>query len=283
VQHFTGRVAVVTGGASGIGFGLAERFASEGMKLVVADVEQQALADAAQRLRASGAEVVDVRCDVSRAEEVEAVAARALDAFGAVHVVCNNAGVADTSGASVWEASLEDWQWVVGVNLWGVVHGIRTFVPVLLRQDEGYVVNTASAAGLIPASLGSYSVTKHAVVALSEALRMQLKAIGARVGVSVLCPGVVNTRITEAERNRPGGPRATTASRNPAASQMLQRLRQTIPGGTPPSEIAAAVVEAMREERLYVLPHPQVLDQVRQRVQDIEAGRPQSEMTAAGA
>jgi NAD(P)-dependent dehydrogenase (short-subunit alcohol dehydrogenase family) len=282
MQHFTGRVAVVTGGASGIGFGLAERFASEGMKLVVADVEQQALADAAQRLRASGAEVVDVRCDVSRAEEVEAVAARALDAFGAVHVVCNNAGVADTSGASVWEASLEDWQWVVGVNLWGVVHGIRTFVPVLLNQDEGYVVNTASGAGLIPARLGSYSVTKHAVVALSEALRMQLKAIGARVGVSVLCPGVVATRILDAERNRPGGPRPTRA-KNPVATQVMDRLRQTIPTGTPPSDIAACVVDAMREERLYVLPHPQVLDQVRQRLQDIEVGRPHTEMTAAGA
>jgi NAD(P)-dependent dehydrogenase (short-subunit alcohol dehydrogenase family) len=271
MQTFRGRVAVVTGAASGIGFGLAERFAAEGMHVVLADVEETPLAAAAQQLRSAGADVVPVRCDVSRAEEVDRLAAETLSAFGAVHVLCNNAGVADTSGASVWEASLEDWQWVVGVNFWGVVYGIHTFVPLLLQQDEGYVVNTASAAGLLPGSLGSYSATKHAVVALSESLQMQLSAIGARVGVSVLCPGAVATRIMEAERNRPDGAR-TGAPSNPSALPIMARLRQTIPTGTPPSEIAARVVEAMREERLYILPHPSVLEGVRQRVADIEAG-----------
>jgi NAD(P)-dependent dehydrogenase (short-subunit alcohol dehydrogenase family) len=270
MRHFRGRVAVVTGGASGIGYGLAERFAREGMKLVLADVESDALEVASQRLRASGAEVVTVRCDVSRAEEVETLASSAMNAFGAVHVVCNNAGVADTSGASVWEAGLEDWHWVVGVNFWGVVHGIRTFVPLLLQQDEGHVVNTASAAGLLPGSLGSYSATKHAVVSLSESLRMQLAAVSARVGVSVLCPGLVATRILEAERNRPAGPRTGTV-RNPAADEALERLRQNIPSSTPASEIAASVVEAMRDNRLYVLPHPAILEQVRRRLQAIEA------------
>jgi NAD(P)-dependent dehydrogenase (short-subunit alcohol dehydrogenase family) len=280
MQNFRGRVAVITGAASGIGFGLAERFASEGMKLVLADVEERALAEAAQQLRSAGAELVDIRCDVSRTEDVERLAAGAVEAFGAVHVVCNNAGVADLSGASVWEASLEDWQWVVGVNFWGVVHGIRTFVPLLLQQDEGYVVNTASGAGLVPATLGSYSVAKHAVVALSESLRMQLAAVGARVGVSVLCPGVVATRIMDAERNRPGGARSVTST-NPSANQVMDRLRHMIPTGTPPSEIAACVVDAMRDERLYILPHPEILERVRQRMEDIEAGRPRGELMAA--
>jgi NAD(P)-dependent dehydrogenase (short-subunit alcohol dehydrogenase family) len=280
MQNFGGRVAVVTGAASGIGFGLAERFASEGMHVVLADIEEAPLAAAAQRLRSTGADVAEVRCDVSRAEDVDRLAAEAVKAFGAVHVICNNAGVADTSGASVWEASLEDWQWVVGVNLWGVVHGIRSFVPLLLQQDEGYVVNTASAAGLLPATLGSYSVTKHGVVALSESLQMQLSAIGAHVGVSVLCPGAVATRIMDAERNRPGRARPARAD-NPSAKPVMDRLRHVIPMGMPPSEIATHVVEAMREERLYVLPHPAVLAQVRQRLEDIEAGRPRGEPTAA--
>jgi short-subunit dehydrogenase len=157
-----------------------------------------------------------------------------------------------------------------------VINGIRAFVPILLRQDEAHVVNTASAAGLLPGALGSYSVTKHAVVALSEALRMQLRAVPSKVGVSVLCPGLVATRIMEAERNRPGGERSSSI--NPSASGMIEYLRRTIPTGMPPSEIAACVVEAMRENRLYVLPHPQVLEQVRQRIQDIETGRPQSEL-----
>jgi NAD(P)-dependent dehydrogenase (short-subunit alcohol dehydrogenase family) len=247
---------------------------------VLADVEERALAEATQQLRSAGAELVDIRCDVSRTEDVERLAAGAVEAFGAVHVVCNNAGVADLSGASVWEASLEDWQWVVGVNFWGVVHGIRTFVPLLLQQDEGYVVNTASGAGLVPATLGSYSVAKHAVVALSESLRMQLAAVGARVGVSVLCPGVVATRIMDAERNRPGGARSVTST-NPSANQVMDRLRHMIPTGTPPSEIAACVVDAMRDERLYILPHPEILERVRQRMEDIEAGRPRGELMAA--
>jgi NAD(P)-dependent dehydrogenase (short-subunit alcohol dehydrogenase family) len=280
MQTFRGRVAVVTGAASGIGFALAERFATEGMHVVLADIEEAPLVAAAQRLRSAGTEVVHVRCDVSSAEDVDRLAAEAVKAFGAVHVLCNNAGVADTSGASVWEASLEDWHWVVGVNFWGVVYGIHTFVPLLLQQDEGYVINTASSAGLLPGVLGSYSASKHAVVALSESLQMQLSAIGAHVGVSVLCPGAVATRIMDAERNRPGGARTVSAS-NPSARPILERLRQTIPMGMPPSQIAAHVIDAMRDERLYVLPHPAILAQVRQRLEDIEAGRPRGAPTAA--
>jgi NAD(P)-dependent dehydrogenase (short-subunit alcohol dehydrogenase family) len=270
MHNFTGRVAVITGAASGIGFGLAERFAAEGMRLVLADVDEPALAEAGERLRGAAPELIEVRCDVSRSAEVQRLADQALSAFGAVHVVCNNAGVADTSGASVWDATLEDWQWVVGVNFWGVVHGVRTFIPILLQQDEGYVVNTASAAGLLPGRLGSYSATKHAVVALSESLRLELAAIHARVGISVLCPGIVATRIMEADRNRPSGPRGSTPT-NPSTNEVMENLRRRIPGGSPPNEMAACVIDAMREERFYVLPHPEVLDQVRQRFDAIEA------------
>jgi NAD(P)-dependent dehydrogenase (short-subunit alcohol dehydrogenase family) len=275
MQQLKGRVAVVTGAASGIGFGMAERFAAEGMRVVLADVEEGALAHAADQLRSTGSEVVSVACDVSRHDDVTRLASRTLEAFGAVHLVCNNAGVADTSGASVWEASLADWEWVVGVNLWSVVYGVRAFVPLLLLQDEGHVVNTASIAGLVPARLGSYSVTKHAVVALSEALRAELAAIGARVGVSVLCPGAVRTRIMDADRNRPAAaePRSTSKA-NPGAQQILDRLREHIPSGTPPSDIAACVVDAIRADRLYVLPHPAGIAQVRQRADDIERGSP---------
>lgn len=275
MQQLRGRVAVVTGAASGIGLGMAERFAAEGMRLVMADVEDGALASAANQLKSSGAEVVAVVCDVSQRDDVAALASRTLDAFGAVHLVCNNAGVADTSGAPVWAGSLADWEWVIGVNLWGVIFGLRAFVPLLLREPEGHVVNTASVAGLVPGALGSYSVTKHAVVALSESLRTELGAIGAHVGVSVLCPGVVRTRILDAERNRPAGVEERRgAAPNPGAQQVLDSLRERIPVGTPPSEIAACVVDAIRSNRLYVLPHPAVIAQVRKRVDDIERGSP---------
>jgi NAD(P)-dependent dehydrogenase (short-subunit alcohol dehydrogenase family) len=275
MQQLRGQVAVVTGAASGIGLGMAERFAAEGMRLVMADVEEGALASAADRLRSSGAEVVAVTCDVSRYDDVAALASRTLEAFGAVHVVCNNAGVADTSGAPVWAGSLADWEWVIGVNLWGVIYGVRAFVPLLLQADEGHVVNTASGAGLIPGALGSYGVTKHAVVALSEALHTELGAIGAHVGVSVLCPGVVRTRILDADRNRPAGAEERSgADPNPRAQQVLDSLRERIPVGTPPSDIAACVVDAIRSNRLYVLPHPAVIAQIRERVDAIERGSP---------
>jgi NAD(P)-dependent dehydrogenase (short-subunit alcohol dehydrogenase family) len=246
------------------------------MRVVLADVESGALDQAAERLRATGAEVEAVICDVAQVAQVAALAQRTLERFGAVHVVCNNAGVADTSGTATWEASLADWQWVVGVNLWGVIHGVQTFVPLLLQQEEGHVVNTASVAGLTIGRLGSYSVTKHAVVALSEALAGELAAIGARVGVSVLCPGLVRTRILDAARNRPADaePRPTSEP-NPVPGQALDSLRQRMPSGTPPAEIAASVIEAIHTNRLYVLPHPEALAQVRQRFDSIAHSIPQ--------
>jgi NAD(P)-dependent dehydrogenase (short-subunit alcohol dehydrogenase family) len=277
VQQLRGRVAVVTGAASGIGFGLAERFAAEGMKVVLADIKEEALARAEGSLRSSGAEIVAIVTDVSEADQVARLARAALDAFGAVHVVCNNAGVGTSNVTPIWEENRADWDWVLGVNLWGVINGIRSFVPILLEQDQGHVVNTASIVGLLPGTMGIYSVTKHAVVALSEALQMQLAARGARVGVSVLCPGIVQTRITDSERNRPDRyPVQTPSSVHAAAQQQWELLRQRVEAGTPPSQVASVVVEAIRDERFYVLTHPEFLPRVRQRLEDIENGRPPS-------
>jgi NAD(P)-dependent dehydrogenase (short-subunit alcohol dehydrogenase family) len=264
-----GRVAVVTGAASGIGFALSERFAGEGMRVVMADVEGPALAEAADLLAGRGAEVLPVLTDVSSGEQVDALRDRALEAFGAVHVVCNNAGVAGL-GRPVWEMSRRDWEWVLGVNLWGVINGIRAFVPVLLEQDAGYVVNTASLAGLTTGILGPYSVTKHGVVALSEGLHFQLAQRGAAVGVSVLCPGWVRTRIGESGRNRPadleGPPELDT--------EQAAGLRQLLETGMEPSEVAGHVVDAIGAGRFYVLTHPEMNEGIRRRAEEVLAGGP---------
>ena len=207
MKEFKGKVAVVTGAASGIGRGLADRFAAEGMHVIIADVEQAALDAAETDMRSAGADVLAVRTDVSDAASVEALATAAVERFGGVHVLCNNAGVG--GGPTSWETSLEDWQWVLGVNLWGVINGIRSFVPLMLKQgEEAHIVNTASVAGLIAgAGNASYTASKFGVVGLSEVLHHELLAAsGGKVKVSVLCPALTNTRIIEAGRNHPGGP-----------------------------------------------------------------------------
>jgi NAD(P)-dependent dehydrogenase (short-subunit alcohol dehydrogenase family) len=199
------KVAVVTGGASGIGLALARRFAAEGMALVLADVEGEALDVAAAALDDEGAEVLAIRTDVSDPAQVEALAEAAFERHGSVHLLCNNAGVVHRGAA--WEQSLEDWEWVLGVDLWGVIHGVRAFVPTMLASGEpGHVVNTASVAGLVPfLEIASYDVAKAGVVSLSESMYLDLRRQKAALGVSVLCRGVVNTRIYSSERNRPGG------------------------------------------------------------------------------
>src|SRR5438874_185332 len=214
MREFDGRVAVVTGAASGMGRAFADRFAQAGMKVVLADVEQKALDGAVTAMRQREFDVLGVVTDVSSAQAIEALAVKALDAYGKVHVVCNNAGVVTDAEVNqlmggptraLWEEPLSDWQWTFGVNFWGVVHGIRTFLPIMLRQDEeGHVVNTASIAGLTSGpTLPIYGATKHGVVRISEALHHQLAQRQAKIKVSVLCPGGVRTRIALATRNRP--------------------------------------------------------------------------------
>ena len=276
MQQFEGRVAVVTGAASGIGRAIAERCAAEGMRVALADVEEPALDTAVRELRERGRDVIGVVTDVSDATAVERLRDAALDAYGAIHLVCNNAGVIANSdrpsaegsrSLRLWEQEREDFSWLFGVNLWGVVHGIRTFVPVLLEQEEGHLVNTGSELGLLTREhYGIYTATKHAVVALSEVLARQLA--GSPVGVSVLCPGPVTTRIGLAERNRPG--REQEAPGAPPARRAA--------GGGPgagiefmdPADVAAQVVEAVRDERFYILTHGDAYDAaIRSRMEGI--------------
>ena len=219
MQEFEGKVAVVTGAASGIGFAMAERFAQEGMHVVLADVEAPALEAAVTRLRQAEHDVLAVVTDVSKAESVEALAQRAFETYGNVHILCNNAGVAGAGGSSgpVWEKTQHDWQWAFGVNYWGVVNGIQAFVPRMLAAgEEGHVVNTASIAGVTSNVFGIYGVTKYAVVALSEYLYRSLTETGAKIGASVLCPSFVTTNLGSSDRNRPA--ELKTASAPPAAA-----------------------------------------------------------------
>ncbi len=269
MRDLAGRVAVVTGAASGIGFAMAERFAAEGMKVVLADIEAPALERAAAALRDKAPGLLATRVDVSRAEDVERLAAETYTAFGAAHVVCNNAGVA-VLGA-VHEHTLADWQWVMGVNLWGVIHGVRSFVPRMLAGgDEGHIVNTASMAGLTTSPYMSvYDVTKHGVVALSESMYKEFEATGAPIGVSVVCPGLIDTNIMRSARNRPEE-LDEEGKAGPAAQAFAQALGERLATGYPPSEVASQVVDGIREKRFYVVPaQPEVKQGAALRAQDI--------------
>ena len=271
MENLHDRVAVVTGAGSGIGRALAERFAGEGMRLVPADVEEAPLALAAEELRTAGAKVITVPTDVSRPDQVEALAERSFHTFGAVHVLCNNAGVG--GGGLSWEASLQDWEWVLGVNLWGVVHGVRAFVPRMIAGgEEGHVVNTASVAGLLTApGMGPYNVSKFGVVALSETMHQEFAAVGTKLRVSVLCPAWVRTRINESERNRPAGLEARPTS--PQTEAMRQMVGALLDAGMDPADVAAQVVDAIRAGRFYVLTHPDFTPLVRARMEGLLEGR----------
>ncbi len=253
MQDFQGKVAVVTGAASGIGLGLAQRAAAEGMRVVLADIERTALAAAESELREGGADVLAVVTDVANAASVHALRERVLARFGAVHLVCNNAGV--NVGGPTWELTLDDWKWVLGVNLWGVIHGVRTFVPDMLAHGEdAHVVNTASMAGLLAGPyMAPYTATKHAVVGLSESLHHELGLVGGRVGVSVLCPGWVNTRIADADRNRPAHLSETVdPSARPERVAMEATGRAALASGMAPAAVAGIVFDAIRERRFWI-------------------------------
>jgi NAD(P)-dependent dehydrogenase (short-subunit alcohol dehydrogenase family) len=273
MKTFAGRVAVITGAASGLGRALAGAFGAQGLKLVLADVDESALARTADELRAQGFPVAAQGTDVSQGESVERLARAALAAFGAVHVVCNNAGVAPLG--VVWEATEQDWRWALGVNLWGVIHGVRVFTPILLRQgDEGHIVNTASVAGFIaPPGMGVYNVTKHAVVALSETLHHDLAARSAKVRCSVVCPAFFASGIADSERTRPGALRSdrTKSAEDRALEAMLHKATES--GRLSAEDIAARVLDAVRDERFYVLTHPKINGAIERRMRDILDGR----------
>jgi NAD(P)-dependent dehydrogenase (short-subunit alcohol dehydrogenase family) len=279
MKEFTDKVAVITGAASGIGRGLADRFASEGMRVVLADVEEQALADAEREMKQAGAKVLAVRTDVSRAEDVDAVAQKTVEHFGGVHILCNNAGVG--RGGPSWEIAAEDWRWVLGVNLWGVINGVRAFVPIMLQQgEEGHIVNTASVAGLIAgAGDAAYTASKFGVVGLTETLYGELAmASGGKIGVSLLCPALTNTRILDAGRNHPSGPLEQPEVGTPERG-FLDMMRGIFQGGMAPSETASIVFDAIVAGRFYVLTHPEHNDRLMARAEAIiNDGTPQALM-----
>lgn len=254
MREFRDKVAVVTGAASGMGRAFAERFAQEGMHVVLADIEEPALQTAIDDMTRSGYDVLGVRADVANLQSVQQLAQQALDRFGKINLVCNNAGVDGYLDGPLWEATDKDWQWTFGVNFWGVVHGVRTFLPIMLEQDDdGHMVNTASATGVVQAN-NMYGITKHAVVALSEVVYTQLKQRGARVGISALCPGVVNTRIFEAARNRPAELRnAQPGSDAEAGARMRAQMIEGMASALPPTHVADMVVSAIQNEQFYIL------------------------------
>jgi NAD(P)-dependent dehydrogenase (short-subunit alcohol dehydrogenase family) len=264
VQDLEGRVAVVTGAASGIGLATATRFAQEGMKLVMADIEADALDAAVATLQDSGHEAIGVRTDVSKYDQIEELAARAVEAYGKVNVVHNNAGV--VRAGTLEELSLDDWQWVLGVDLWSVIYGVKVFLPLIKQAGEGHVVNTASSAGLQSTPhIGPYNVAKFGVVALTETLKLELDGAASPIGASVLCPGAVQTQICESDRNREA---AGAATAEPSATDDAFRASAgpIVAVGIEPGDVAEMVVAAIRSNDFWILTHAGWRDVLQARV-----------------
>ena len=265
MKDLKGKVAAVTGAASGLGRAMALAFADEGMHVALADVADTS--EVFAQVEARGVSALSMKVDVSRGEEVEAFAALVEKDLGPPALACNNAGV--SAHGAAWENSVDDWRWVLGVNVWGVIHGVRSFVPRMRSRNAGHVVNTASVAGLIsPSGMAVYSVSKHAVVALSEVLHHDLKQFGSAVGVSVLCPAYVPTRISESERNRPSAHVPGEKSARTLEQQAM--LKKAVASGKlSADDVARAVVRAVKAGRFYILTHPAILGAVRARMEDL--------------
>ncbi|MBW5470957.1 SDR family NAD(P)-dependent oxidoreductase [Brevibacillus formosus] len=271
MNQFENKVAVITGAASGIGRALAMRCAEEQMKVVLADVEVSALQQVEQELQSAGATVLAIVTDVGKEKDIQTLAQKTLDSFGAVHLLFNNAGVG--AGSTIWQSTLADWQWVMNVNLWGAIHATQVFVPMMLKQGtECHIVNTASLAGLESGPGNSiYRVSKHALVSLSETLYHELKMIQSKIGVSVLCPGFVQTQICDAHRNRPAeySKPGDIVEPSPMTTAIDQFIRSGVEQGMSPKEVADHTFLAIKSNRFYILPDPSYKETVRQRMEDI--------------
>jgi len=281
MKDFHDKIAVITGAASGIGRAIADRCVRERMKVVLADVDDKNLAAAESELKGAGATVLAVKTDVSKRSDVEQLARETLGTFGQVHLLFNNAGVA--AGGSPWEATWNDWEWVIGVNLWGVIHGVKVFTPLMLAQNaECHIVNTASAAGLVAGGgSASYAVTKHGVVALSESLYLALEQRNSLVKVSVLCPGLVRTDIVNAERHRPAELRNQPVEMTPEMQAGLAAFKAAMDRATAPGKVADGVFDAIQKEQFYIVSHPEWMEFVRMRTDRLlEMENPQNPSAA---
>lgn len=256
MKTFKDKVAVVTGAASGIGRGMVENFVEVGMKVVLADVDEELLKKTVQSVKETGGDLIGIRADVSKVEEIENIARTTIDTFGTVDILCNNAGVS-YSGPTSWETALEGWKWVIGVNLMGVINGIHVFTPIMLQQDtEGHIVNTSSGAGLISNPMGApYGVTKHGVVALSETMHDELLNLGSKIKVSVLCPGPINTRIFDSiEQNRPD-PVPPPPEMSDEEALFRRAYEIWLERGMDPREVGNLVLNAIRDGQFYIFTH----------------------------
>ena len=268
MKEFEGRSAVITGAASGIGFALAKKFAEEKMNIVLADIEQDALDAAVNKISDLGVEAIGIQVDVMDKQAVSHLADESIKAFGNIHVLCNNAGVASTVvGDGIWDLDDSDWEWVLGVNFYGTLYGIQSFVPHMIKhKEEGHVLNTISLAGILPGE-AIYGVSKHAALALSESLWQGLKKKKSKIGASVLCPGFVATNIIESDRNRPDH----LAAKN-KANFVLKKLAATVlKRGKEPNEIAQVTLQAIRDNQFYILPHTNYDDMIKERYSRILA------------
>jgi len=270
VKDLAGKVAWITGAASGIGLALAHRLAAEQMKLVLVDIEKGPLDEAKAALEAKGATTLALVVDVGNGEAMAAASKKALDTFGLVHVIINNAGVGG-GGGPMWQLTEADWKWTLDVNLWGLLHAIRLLLPPLVASgEEGHVLSTASVAGLLTTPfMGPYTATKHAVVAISECLCKELELTNSKVGVSVLCPGWVKTKIASSQRNRPAALAASGSEVSERGKQFAQVVEQLVASGITPEKVADACLDAIRAQKFYVLTHPEMKPQVEHRMRQI--------------
>ncbi|MEM7286343.1 MAG: SDR family NAD(P)-dependent oxidoreductase [Actinomycetota bacterium] len=270
-MDLTGKTAVITGGASGMGRAFADRFGAAGCKVVVADIEEPAIETAIAELESAGVEAMGVRTDVADGDSMDALGDAVTERFGATHVVCLNAGVG--AGGPMGEVTAADWEWVLGVNLWGVIHGIRVFLPALEAQDQGHIVITASVAGILSyPQMGPYNASKHAVLSMAETMHHELQAKGSAVGVTALCPGLVNTNILDSERNRPESlsPPALEERPQRRTDEEIAFVRELYSMSLQPAKVAEMVHDAVVERRFYVLTDSVFDEAIEQRHREIE-------------